>query len=109
MTRQENSAPVEEHGQAHCLANLQRSWQRICDLFPPLIAERRRTRVELLSGGQQQMVAIARVLLLQPDLLILDEPSTGLAPKIVKDILQQLRSLQSEEWAFSSSRMSAWR
>ena len=42
------------------------------------------------------MVAIARALLLQPDLLILDEPSTGLAPKIVKDILHVLRGLRSE-------------
>jgi len=62
----------------------------------PIIAERRNTRVDLLSGGQQQMVAIARALLLQPDLLILDEPSTGLAPKIVKDILHVLRGLRAQ-------------
>jgi ABC-type branched-subunit amino acid transport system ATPase component len=95
MTVQENLRLAEEHGKAHRSADLQFTWQRICDLFP-LVAERRRTRVELLSGGQQQMVAIARALLLQPDLLILDEPSTGLAPKIVKDILHVLRGLRSE-------------
>jgi ABC-type branched-subunit amino acid transport system ATPase component len=95
MTVEENLRLAEEHGQAHRSANLQFTWERICDLFP-VLAERRRTRVELLSGGQQQMVAIARALLLQPDLLILDEPSTGLAPKIAKDILHVLRSLRSE-------------
>ena len=92
MTVQENLRLAEEHGQARRSPICNSRGSESCDLFP-LIAERRRARVELLSGGQQQMVAIARALLLQPDLLILDEPSTGLAPKIVKDILHVLRSL----------------
>jgi ABC-type branched-subunit amino acid transport system ATPase component len=73
-------------------------WDEICELFP-VIKERQASPVELLSGGQQQQVAIARGLLLQPDLLILDEPSTGLAPKVVKDILHVLRSLRESGMA----------
>ena len=70
------------------------SWDDICDLFP-LVRERLNTPVGLLSGGQQQMVATARALLLQPDFLILDEPSTGLAPRIVKEIFTVFQGLRT--------------
>jgi ABC-type branched-subunit amino acid transport system ATPase component len=70
-------------------------WADVCRLFP-VIEERLDTPTELLSGGQQQMVAIARALLLQPDLLVMDEPSTGLAPKVVLDILKVMDGLRSQ-------------
>lgn len=68
---------------------------RIVALFPA-VGEKLSARCDLLSGGQQQMVAIARALLLQPDIVIMDEPSTGLAPKIVKSILDILSRLCAE-------------
>jgi branched-chain amino acid transport system ATP-binding protein len=72
-----------------------RPLERAYELFPRL-AERRSIGAGQLSGGEQQMLAIARALLLDPRLLIMDEPSEGLAPAVVEHLLEAIRGLSEQ-------------
>ena len=62
----------------------------------PILAERRRQRAGTLSGGQRQMLAMGRALMLQPSLLLLDEPSAALSPILVNNVFDQIRQINSD-------------
>ena len=68
----------------------------VFDLFP-ILAERRHQNAGTLSGGEQQMLAISRALMARPRLLLLDEPSLGLAPLIVQRIFEIITRINSEQ------------
>ncbi|MCJ8300415.1 MAG: ATP-binding cassette domain-containing protein, partial [Pseudomonadales bacterium] len=70
--------------------------EKIFSIFPRL-AERRNNMGDRLSGGEQQMLAISRALMLDPKIMIMDEPTEGLAPTIVDDVVELLHSLAEHE------------
>ncbi len=77
-------------------AAVRRDFDRVFGYFPRL-AERRRQQAGTLSGGEQQMLAISRALLMRPSLLMLDEPSFGLAPLVVEEIFRILAAINRDE------------
>ncbi len=76
-------------------AHRDRNLERVHALFP-VLAERRMQAAGTLSGGEQQMLAIGRCLMGQPELVMFDEPSLGLAPAVVQAVLQTIRDLNRE-------------
>ena len=75
-------------------AEREESLGRVYGMFPAL-KERRRHPAGTLSGGQQQMLAMGRAMMARPQLMLLDEPSMGLAPKLVEDIFAHIRALKA--------------
>jgi branched-chain amino acid transport system ATP-binding protein len=69
--------------------------ERVYSLFP-ILHERTRQKAGSLSGGQQQMVTIARALMTRPKLIMLDEPSQGLAPKLASEVFETIRKMKAE-------------
>jgi branched-chain amino acid transport system ATP-binding protein len=92
------SLSVDEHlRMVEGRRNGDRRWdaKRVYELFPRL-GERKRNGGAQLSGGEQQMLAIGRALLTNPDLLIMDEPSEGLAPTVIELLIETFRKLEQE-------------
>jgi len=89
------SLTVDEHLRILEKRNGQWSAKKVYDLFPRL-AERKKNGGAMLSGGEQQMLAIGRALMTNPTLLLMDEPSEGLAPAIVEHLGNSLRDLVAQ-------------
>jgi branched-chain amino acid transport system ATP-binding protein len=76
-------------------AQIEKDYKRVFEIFPRL-EERRHQRGETLSGGEQQMLAVGRALMTRGRLMLLDEPSMGLAPVLVRDIFDTIREINAQ-------------
>ena len=77
-------------------SEMQKKLRAVCDKFP-VLGEKRKELAFSLSGGQQQMLALGRVLMQNPSLILLDEPSLGLSPKLQKELFRTLEHLRDDE------------
>ena len=95
MTVQEN-LEMGAYGRADNKAEIRRDIEAVLDKFP-VLRDRRKQFGATLSGGEQQMLAIGRALMARPKLLMLDEPSLGLAPMLVREIFRIIRDFKQEK------------
>jgi branched-chain amino acid transport system ATP-binding protein len=95
-------------GAHHNMRNVQKNLKRVYEWFPRL-AERKNQIARTLSGGERQMLAIGRALMSAPELIMVDEPSMGLAPIVVNDIFEILVHLNREGYTILLSEQNAYK